>query len=186
MANLKTTIKLNNGLEIPQVGLGVYLADNTECYDICKIALAQGWKHIDSAYIYKNEQDVGRAVRESCVKREELFITTKVQGFASKIKIFIHDNEKTAKLDCIKETVTAKIESCLEKLDLGYIDLLLIHAPFVGWRLGAWSVMETYVEAGKIKSIGVSYFGVHHIGNLNLTRRGTDQTLQDQASFESN
>jgi diketogulonate reductase-like aldo/keto reductase len=122
--NLKRTIKLNNGLEIPQIGLGVYLADNNECYEICKAALASGWKHIDSAFIYKNEEDVGRAVRDSGVPRTELYITT---------KIFILDAEKTAKLDSIAEVVAAKIESCLSKLDLGYIDLLLIHAPFVGW-----------------------------------------------------
>jgi 2,5-diketo-D-gluconate reductase A len=95
---------------------------------------------------------------ESGVKREELFITT---------KIFIHDDEKTAKLDSIAATVTAKIESCLEKLDLGYIDVLLIHAPWMSWRQGAWPIMESFVEAGKIKSIGVSNFGAQHIGILN-------------------
>jgi diketogulonate reductase-like aldo/keto reductase len=164
-SNLSRSLKLNNGLQIPQIGLGVYKADNKECYEICKSALASGWRHIDSAAAYQNEEDVGRAVRESGVSRIELFITT---------KIFIHEEERAEKLDSIAEVVAAKIDSCLSKLDLGYIDLLLIHAPWSSWfvkydclstrRQGAWPVMESYVTSGKIKSIGVSNFGAQHIG----------------------
>jgi len=148
--NLSKTLTLNNGFNIPIIGLGVYLAEIPDCYNICKEALKLGYRHIDSAAFYKNEADVGRAVRESGIPRSEIFVTT---------KIFFLDGEGA-------DTTKPKIEECLKNLDIEYIDLLLIHAPFVGKRLPAWKVMEDYVNAGKVKSIGVSNYGIKHIDEL--------------------
>jgi 2,5-diketo-D-gluconate reductase A len=152
---------MNNGRTIPTEGLGVFSASPESCYSITKLALQKGYRHVDTASIYKNEVAVGRAVRDSeQVKRADVFITTKIQFRDSDgLKLLARKDASAT----IEELTKFKIDACLEKLDLGYIDLLLLHAPFVGKRLKAWSVMESYVEAGKIMSIGVSNFGVHHI-----------------------
>ncbi|KAL3898620.1 MAG: hypothetical protein SGCHY_002611 [Lobulomycetales sp.] len=154
------TLTLNNGRTIPQIGLGVYLASPEDCYDICCRALEQGFRHIDTAAVYKNESAVGRAVRASKTPRSELFITT---------KFILRDNDG-AKLGLdaadTRGIVRRHIQECLDRLDLGYIDLLLIHAPFIGKRTDAWRVMEEFVDAGSVRSIGVSNYGVHHLDEL--------------------
>jgi diketogulonate reductase-like aldo/keto reductase len=175
-------MKLNNGHLMPQIGLGVFKAVPETCLSICKQALSIGYRKIDTAAVYNNEEAVGRAVRDSEILRSEVFVTS---------KFILRDNDGKKlfgrKDATIQDITRFKIDSCLEKLNIGYLDLLLLHAPFKK-RLEAWDVMESYVESGKIKSIGVSNFGVHHIGNLyQLIRpRGIDETLQDQSSCQPN
>ncbi|CEH17270.1 aldo keto reductase [Ceraceosorus bombacis] len=148
-------VKLNSGHYIPQVALGVYKAPNdgtTE--DAVKWAFEAGYRHVDSAARYMNEEAVGRAIKEfvekSGVKREELFITS---------KLWDADHERAAEA----------IDDSLKKLQLDYIDLYLIHSPGnlgPDARLKAWKDLEAAVDAGKIKSIGVSNFDVEELDHL--------------------
>eukprot|EP01114_Cavostelium_apophysatum_P017973 TRINITY_DN5457_c0_g1_i2.p1 TRINITY_DN5457_c0_g1~~TRINITY_DN5457_c0_g1_i2.p1 ORF type:complete len:311 (+),score=54.08 TRINITY_DN5457_c0_g1_i2:89-934(+) len=150
--NLDSTITMNDGKVIPRFGLGVYQAAPGESTKQAVLwAFKAGIRHVDSARIYSNEADVGQAVRESGIPREEIFVTTKLwdsdQGY---------------------ETTLKAAEKSLEKLGLAYIDLYLIHSPNPGKerRLASWKAMEKLVADGKIKSIGVSNYGVHHLKEL--------------------
>lgn len=147
-------VKLNSGYEIPQVALGVYKAPNDGTTEqAVKWAFDAGYRHIDSAARYNNEEAVGRALKEwtqeKGVPREEIFITT---------KLWDADQTKT----------TEAIEESLRKLQLDYIDLYLIHSPEPGHESfnKAWKEMEAAVDAGKIKSIGVSNFDTEHLDAL--------------------
>lgn len=138
--------KMNNGLEIPSVGFGVFMiTDPDECERCVLDAFRMGYRHIDTANAYMNERAVGRAMKKSGLPREEIFLTTKIMpcdfGY-----------EKTKKA----------IDSTLARLDTPYIDLLLLHIRF-GDYLGAWKAMEEYVEKGLIKSIGISNFDERRI-----------------------
>lgn len=130
---------LNDGNQIPVVGFGVFMIpDNGPTYDAVLQALKAGYRHIDTAAAYFNEEDVGRAVKDSGIPREDIFITS---------KLWLQDyGYEQAKIG---------IARSLRKLDLGYIDLYLIHQPY-GDVAGAWKAMEEAKEAGQIKSIGVS------------------------------
>lgn len=132
-------IILNDGNQIPAIGFGVFMIPNNgPTYDAVLQALKAGYRHIDTAAAYFNEEDVGRAVRDSGIPREEIFITS---------KLWLQDyGYEQAKIG---------IARSLRKLDLGYIDLYLIHQPY-GDVVGAWKAMEEAKEAGQIKSIGVS------------------------------
>lgn len=135
------TIKLNNGVEIPMEGFGVYqMTDATVCEQSVSDALAVGYRLIDTASVYLNEEAVGAAIRKSGIPRQELFITSKAW-----IKEASH--EKTLK----------GFEASLQRLGLDYLDLYLIHMPF-GDYYGAWRAMEELYEAGKIRAIGVCNF----------------------------
>ncbi|WP_369769814.1 aldo/keto reductase [Flavobacterium sp. WC2416] len=134
-------IVLNNGVEMPVIGLGVYqVPDQQECEQTVYDAIISGYRLIDTAAAYMNEEAVGRAVKRSGVPREELFITT---------KLWIQDsgyyNAKRA------------FEKSLKKLQLDYLDLYLIHQPF-GDIYGSWKAMEELYKEGKIRAIGVSNF----------------------------
>lgn len=134
-----TSITLNDGNKIPAVGFGVFLipADGPT-YDAVLTALKAGYRHIDTAAAYFNEADVGRAVRDSGVPREEIFITS---------KLWLQDyGYKAAKKG---------LETSLEKLGMDYVDLYLLHQPY-GDVAGAWKALEEARAAGKIRSIGVS------------------------------
>ena len=134
-----TSITLNDGNKIPVVGFGVFLipADGPT-YDAVLTALKAGYRHIDTAAAYFNEADVGRAVRDSGIPREEIFITS---------KLWLQDyGYKAAKKG---------LETSLEKLGMDYVDLYLLHQPY-GDVVGAWKALEEAKAAGKIKSIGVS------------------------------
>lgn len=133
------TIKLNDGVEIPVFGFGTFLipADGST-YKAVREAIDLGYRHIDTAAAYFNEKEVGQAVRESGVPREEIFVT-------SKLWLQDYGHDKAVK----------GIETSLKKLDIGYIDLYLIHQPY-GDVPGAWKAMEGAKAAGKIRSIGVS------------------------------
>lgn len=130
---------LNDGNQIPVVGFGVFMIPNNgPTYDAVLQALKAGYRHIDTAAAYFNEEDVGRAVKDSGIPREDIFITS---------KLWLQDyGYEQAKIG---------IARSLRKLDLGYIDLYLIHQPY-GDVTGAWKAMEEAKEAGQIKSIGVS------------------------------
>ena len=134
-------LEMNNKLKIPQLGFGVFTIsgdDKTEKW--VTDALKLGIRHIDTAHIYGNERGVGRAVKKSGISREEIFITSK-----------LWHNE------CGEGLTTQQIDKMLKRLDVSYIDLLLIHWP-IGDYVGAWKDMEKAVSAGKVKSIGLSNF----------------------------
>ena len=134
------TVKLRNGVEMPILGYGVYQVSPSECDRCVRDAISVGYRLIDTAQAYGNEQNVGNAIRNCSVPREELFIVTKVwisnAGY---------------------ERAKASIDESLRKLQTDYIDLLLIHQPFNDYY-GTWRAMEEAYKAGKLRAIGVSNF----------------------------
>lgn len=143
------TVKLNNGVEIPILGFGVFqITDLAECERSVVEAIQTGYTHIDTAASYQNEEAVGRGIRQSGVAREKLFITTKLwiqsQGYEGTLKAF--DNSR-------------------KRLQLDTIDLYLIHQPF-GDVYGEWRAMEELYQQGKIRAIGVSNFQPDRIMDL--------------------
>ncbi len=140
------TLKLNNGMEIPQMGVGTCtLRGDVAVSNVC-MALKAGFRHIDTAQMYENESEVGQAIIESCVPPEEIFLTTKVGP------PLMREGEKA---------VRQSIEESLFKLKTPYIDLLLIHWPVKDCVEFTWKIMESYVKEGKILSIGMSNFNPH-------------------------
>lgn len=142
------TIKLNNGVEIPVLGFGVFQIPQADTEQAVVDAVAAGYRHIDTAQSYMNETEVGKGLQRVTVPREELFITTKIwvenAGY-----------EKTK----------ASAERSLARLQLDYVDLLLIHQPF-GDVYGSWRAMEELYEAGKIRAIGISNFTIDRVTDL--------------------
>lgn len=143
------TVKLNNGVEIPILGFGVFqIADAAECERCVVDALQVGYRHIDTAASYQNEEAVGRGIRRSGVARENLFITTKLwiqrNGYDGAMRAF---------------------ENSLRRLGLDYVDLYLIHQPF-GDVYGEWRAMEELYRQGKARAIGVSNFQPDRIMDL--------------------
>ena len=142
-------LEMNNKLKIPQFGFGVFLIkDNAEAEKCCLEAFKLGYRPIDTAHLYGNEKGVGEAIRKSGIPREEIFLTSK-----------IWHNE------CGEGITTKAIDRMLKRLNLDYVDLLLIHWP-VGDYCGAWKDMEKAVEAGKIKSIGLSNFWGKYLDDI--------------------
>lgn len=157
------TLKMNNGLEIPILGFGTFkAADGEEAYQSTLAAIKAGYRHIDTAAVYKNEVSVGKAIKDSGIPREELFVTTKLWNDS-------HSYDKA------KEALAAS----LERLGLDYVDLYLVHWPNPkayrdNWKEAnaqAWSYMEEAVDAGLVKTIGVSNFLVHHLEALAETAK---------------
>ena len=147
-------VSLNNGVKMPALGFGVFqIADSAICEQAVYDALMSGYRLIDTAAVYGNEEAVGRAVKRSGIPREELFITT---------KLWVQDAgyEKTKKT----------FETSLSNLQLEYLDLYLIHRPF-GDYYGAWRAMEELYEAGKIRAIGLSNFGSDRLVDLVLNNK---------------
>ncbi|MEI2690320.1 MAG: aldo/keto reductase [Anaerolineae bacterium] len=143
------TVKLNNGIEIPTLGFGVFqVTDPAECERSVVDAIQVGYRHIDTAASYMNEEAVGRGIRRSGVARDELFVTTKLwiqrNGYEDTLKAF---------------------DRSLKRLQLETIDLYLIHQPF-GDVYGEWRAMEELYQQGKIKAIGVSNFQPDRIMDL--------------------
>ena len=143
-------VRLHNGVEMPQFGLGVYkVEEGKEAVDTVKTAINLGYRSIDTAALYGNEEGVGKGIKESGLSREELFITTKVwntdQGY---------------------ESTLAAFEKSIKKLHLDYIDLYLIHWPVKGKYIETWKALEKLYQEGKVKAIGVSNFQVHHLKDL--------------------
>ncbi|MBR3536939.1 MAG: aldo/keto reductase [Oscillospiraceae bacterium] len=146
---MQTYITLNDGTKIPQFGLGVYQVPEGEAtYNAVLDALKMGVRHIDTAHAYQNERSVGRAVKDSGVPREEVWITTKLWPHE-------YGEGKTANA----------IDKMLVRLGTDYIDLLLLHQQF-GDYLGAWKDMEKAVKAGKVKSVGISNFESERLEEL--------------------
>ncbi len=143
------TITLNNGVEIPLLGFGVFqITDTAECERAVIDAIDVGYRHIDTAASYQNETQVGNALRASGIVRDELFITT---------KLWLQDaNYEGAK---------AQFERSLNRLQLDYVDLYLIHQPY-GDVHGAWRAMEELQAAGKVRAIGVSNFTPDRLADL--------------------
>lgn len=132
-------ITLNDGNKIPAVGFGVFLVPNDgPAYEAVSQALKAGYRHIDTAAAYFNESDVGKAVKDSGIPREEIFITS---------KLWLQDYGY--------EAARKGLETSLEKLGLDYVDLYLLHQPY-GDVVGAWKALEEAKKEGRIKSIGVS------------------------------
>ena len=134
------TLKLSNGIEMPLLGYGVFQVSPEECERCVSDALKTGYRLIDTAQVYANEEGVGRAWRKSGLKREELFLVTKVWV-----------------TNAGEEKAAASIDESLRKLDTKYIDLLLIHQPY-GDVFGTWRAMEKAYRSGKVRAIGVSNF----------------------------
>ncbi|MGA9518278.1 MAG: aldo/keto reductase, partial [Trichococcus sp.] len=143
------TVKLNNGVEIPVLGFGTFqITDPVEAEQAVIAAIKAGYRHIDTAQSYMNEEAVGRGIANSGVPREELFVTTKV--WVENVSY---------------EGVKASFERSLKRLGLAYVDMLLIHQPYSDVH-GAWRAMEELQEEGKIRAIGVSNFAVDRAVDL--------------------
>jgi diketogulonate reductase-like aldo/keto reductase len=150
---------LPNKVKIPTLGYGTYKTPpGSETYDAVLLALKNGYRHIDTAAFYGNEKDVGRAVRDSGIAREKIFICTKLPA---EIKNY--------------EAALASFEQSLKDLDLGYIDLYIIHAPWPWNQMGAsddkgnreaWRALEKIYASGRAKAIGVSNFDIKDLQNL--------------------
>lgn len=132
------TVKLSSGYDMPIVGLGTYSLHGNVCVNSIKAALASGFRKIDTAHMYGNEEEVGQGVRESGIPREEIFVATK-----------LYPNQFS--------NPEAAIEECLRKLNIGYIDLMLLHHPGTD-DVKAYKAIEKYVAEGKIRSIGLSNY----------------------------
>ena len=140
------TVKLNSGYEMPLNGLGTYSLTGDECYNSVKSALEAGVRLFDTAYMYNNEEEVGRAIRDSKIPREDIFVITKIYPTQ-------YDNPEEA------------IDMALEKLDIDYIDMMLLHHPGDG-DVKAYKAMEKYVKDGKIKSLGLSNYYVSELSDF--------------------
>ena len=143
----KKTVLLNSGYEMPVMGLGTYSLDHDTCVNSVKTLLENGGRLIDTAYMYHNEEAVGEGVRQAMeeygIAREEIFVITKI--YPSQF-----------------DDPEAAIELALEKLDIGYIDMMLLHRPGTG-DVEAYKTMERYVEEGKIRSIGLSNWYIEEL-----------------------
>lgn len=140
------TVRLSSGYDMPILGLGTYSLHGDVCINSIKAALASGFRKFDTASIYGNEEEMGQAIRESDVPREEIFVATKLYPDQ-------YANPEAA------------IEESLRKLDIGYVDLMLLHHPGTN-DVKAYKAMEKYVEQGKIRSIGVSCYYVKEINEF--------------------
>jgi diketogulonate reductase-like aldo/keto reductase len=141
---------LNNGEEMPWLGLGVFQIEDGEPVErAVKAALEIGYRSVDTAAAYGNESGVGKAIRESGVRREEVFLTTKVWN----------DDQRGKR-------VVEAFEESLRRLDTEYVDLYLIHWPVKGCYQETWHEMEKIYNSGRAKAIGVSNFQVHHLEDI--------------------
>lgn len=149
---LEESYELQNRTKMPKLGFGTWFIDDDKAAEAVRQAIALGYRHIDTAEAYGNERGVGEGVRTSGVKREDIFVTSKL---AAEMKSY--------------ESATAAIEETLSKMDIGYLDLMIIHSPqpWAGWRgekryfdenKEVWKALEHYYREGKLKAIGVSNF----------------------------
>lgn len=150
MTNLQQpTVQLNNGIRMPQIGFGVWKVGDDEVEKAIESALEVGYRSIDTAAVYGNESGVGRAIQASDLKRDDLFITTKVwntdQGYDSTLRAF---------------------ETSREKLGLEVIDLYLVHWAVTGKYKDTWRALEKLYKDGAVRAIGVCNFQTHHLDDL--------------------
>ncbi|MCL6615739.1 MAG: aldo/keto reductase [Anoxybacillus ayderensis] len=150
MKSLQDAATLHNGVRMPWLGLGVYkVQEGDEVIRSVRTALEVGYRHIDTAAFYENEEGVGRAIRESGIRREEVFVTTKVwnsdQGYESTLKAF---------------------HTSLKKLGFDYIDLYLVHWPVKEKYKETYKALEKLYKDGFVRAIGVSNFQIHHLEHI--------------------
>jgi diketogulonate reductase-like aldo/keto reductase len=150
ITDLQGTVTLSNQVEMPYFGLGVFQSEEgEEVMNAVKWAIEAGYRHVDTAALYRNERGVGQAVRESGIDRKEIFVTSKVwnsdQGYDQTLKAF---------------------ETSLNKLGFDYLDLFLIHWPVKGKYKETWKALEKLYHDGKVRAIGVSNFMQHHLEDL--------------------
>ncbi|KAI0942210.1 hypothetical protein AcW1_002894 [Taiwanofungus camphoratus] len=147
--SLASAVRLSSGHSMPLLGLGVF--ENDDCAPACTVALERGYRHIDSARYYNNEAQVGRAVRESAVPRTEVFVTS---------KIYHPDHGYGSTLEAV--------DASLRQFGFDYIDLYLIHSPLSGreTRLATWKALLDAQRAGKLRTVGVSNYGVKHLEEI--------------------
>lgn len=150
ITDIKGSFELRNGVQMPYLGLGTYQSDNDqEVVNAIKSAIKIGYRHIDTAAVYKNEEGVGEGIRESGIDRSELFLVSKVwnddQGYDETLKAF---------------------DESLARLGVDYLDLYLIHWPVSGKYKETWKALEYLYAQKKIKAIGVSNFLQHHLEDL--------------------
>ena len=155
------SIVLNNGVKIPQLGLGTWFIDDDKAADAVKAAVEIGYRHIDTAQAYGNERGVGEGVRTCGIPRDELFVVSKV---AAEHKTY--------------EEAMAGINETLEKMGLDYLDMMIIHSPqpwvkvnqcedrYVEGNRAAWKALEDAYKAGTLKAIGISNFLIENIASL--------------------
>ncbi|WP_205174713.1 aldo/keto reductase [Bacillus pakistanensis] len=152
--NLQATTTLHNGVKMPWFGIGVFkVEEGPVLVNAVKTAIKQGYRSVDTAAIYENEEGVGQGIQEGLkeagISREELFVTSKVWN-----------------ADLGYESTIAAYETSLKKLGLEYLDLYLIHWPVEGKYKDAWRALETLYKEGLVKAIGVSNFQIHHLEEL--------------------
>jgi diketogulonate reductase-like aldo/keto reductase len=148
--NIQSRITLNNGNQIPILGIGTYLADNGgEAKNAVLRALEIGYRHIDTAMMYNNEADIGTAIEESEIPREEIFLTS---------KLWNSDHGFDRALDAF--------QASLDRLRVDYLDLYLIHWPVPDLRLDSWRALEKLYADGKCRTIGVSNYMINHLEEL--------------------
>ena len=145
------TVLLNNGVEIPQLGFGVFKVPPEQTEDVTRTALEVGYRHVDTAQMYGNEAGVGRAVRAAGLARDEVFVTSKL------------DNPNHARDDALRS-----FDGTLAELGFDHVDLFLIHWPLpeVGDFVETWHAMEEIYRSGRARAIGVSNFQPHHLRRL--------------------
>lgn len=149
--NLQSTFQMNNGNRIPVIAMGSWDSRGDEGYQACLDALEAGYRHLDTASYYENEAQVGAAVRDSGIPREEIFVTSKIWY-----------------TDMVEGKQEAAFEKTLKELGLEYLDLYLLHWP-INDVAGSWKILEKYYEQGLIKNIGVSNFNENHLKRLEKT-----------------
>ena len=141
---------LNNGTKIPMLGLGVFrMEDPKEAYNSIRKAIDLGYRHIDTAKVYENEEAVGRAIRECGISREELFVTTKLWN-----------------ADIANDNAQRAFDNSLKKLGLDYVDLYLVHWPIKDKYVSVWKEMEKINQSGKARSVGVSNYLEKHLKEI--------------------
>ena len=151
MASAVPDIALNNGVSIPQLGFGVFQIPPDQTRDATALALEVGYRHIDTAEMYRNEAGVGEAVRASGIDRSEIFVTSKLNNGAHAY-----------------DDALAAFAETLRTLDIGYVDLFLVHWPLptVTDFVETWKAMEEIYASGKARAVGVSNFQTHHLNRL--------------------
>ncbi|WP_409304742.1 aldo/keto reductase [Peribacillus sp. SCS-155] len=167
--NLQDTTTLHNGVKMPWLGLGVFkVEEGPDLINAVKIAIKHGYRSIDTAAIYQNEEGVGQGIREGIqeagISREDLFVTSKVWN-----------------TDLGYESTLSAYEGSLSKLGLEYLDLYLIHWPVDGKYKEAYRAIETIYKEGRVKAIGVSNFHIHHLEDL--MKDATIKPMVDQVEY---
>jgi len=173
MTKLTDTFEMYNGVKIPKVAFGTWQIPAADARKAVSEAIETGYRHIDTALVYENETEVGQGIKDSGVKREDLFVTSKLPA-----------HTKTY------DGALADFETTMKNLDLDYLDLYLVHAPWPWNEIGkncdegnteVWRAMEEIYKSGRVKAIGVSNFDVHDLENILKT--ATVKPMVDQIQY---